>query len=222
MDLQPGADCLPLDRLGGPLSPPEAAHLESCARCRTELALFAEFQASGDSPGEGAAVQWIVRELERRGVTAGPASASTAPSAPRGWWGWVSRPFLVPVAAALAVLVAYAAWDREPAVRDIQSPSPVYRTIELVAIDPVGEKASAPTTFVWDRVEGVVHYDLRLFEVDGTTLWQTSAVETHVSPPSTITRQFVPGKTLLWRVTARNAAGVAIAESSTQRFRISP
>jgi hypothetical protein len=221
MDLQPGAGCLPLDRLGGPLSPPEAAHLESCARCRTELALFEEFQASADSPGEGAAVQWIVRELERRGGTAGSASDSE-PSAARGWWSWVFRPLLVPAAAALAVLVAYMAWDREPAVRDLQSPSPVYRTVELVAIDPVGEKASAPTTFVWDRVEGVVHYDLRLFEVDGTTVWQTSAAETHVSPPSTITRQFVPGKTLLWKVTARNAAGMAIAESTTQRFRISP
>ena len=181
---------------------------------------FEEFQASAASPGEGAAVQWIVRELERRGAAADLKSTST-PAAPRAWWDRLSVQLLVP-AAALAVLVAYTVWDREPAVRDIQSPAPVYRALELVAIDPVGEKTSPPTTFVWDRVAGVVQYDLRLFEVDGTTLWQTSATETHVSPPSTIMQQFVPGKTLLWKVTARDAAGVAVAESSTQRFRISP
>jgi hypothetical protein len=41
-----------------------------------------------------------------------------------------------------------------------------------------------------------------------------------VSLPATLVRQFVPGKTVLWDVTARDAAGTPLAASGVQRFHV--
>jgi len=52
-------------------------------------------------------------------------------------------------------------------------------------------------------------------------LWRTSSTSTRVVLPRELVAQLVPGKTVLWNVTARSATGAAIASSDTQRFRVS-
>jgi hypothetical protein len=218
--LQPGPGCLPPPRYGEALTADEHAHVATCPRCRTELALFAEFEAGAPAPDDGAAVQWIVRELGRR-REAGIERGAPLPVVRRWWAGLVGRR-LAPalVAAALVAAVGYLAWDREPALRDVPPQGDVYRSDALKLLDPIGEKKAAPPTFEWEAVPGVVQYDVSLLEVDGTILWRTTVTQPRVTVPPDVKLQFVPGKTLLWMVTARDAAGKPIRQSPKEAFRV--
>jgi hypothetical protein len=216
--LQPGPDCLALERFGEPLLPAEAAHVRSCPRCQTELALFTEFETAAASPDEGAAVAWITRELARRRDVEGPRSAAAGLSV---WRRWLVRPAWAAVALVAAIAVV-ALWDTAPQVRPFGGGEVAYRTTELKVLAPVGDQKTVPSTFVWDDAPGVVQYNLDLVEVDGTLIWQTSVATTRVTLPSSVLERFVPGKTLRWKVTGRDVAGVVVAESGTQQFRILP
>jgi hypothetical protein len=218
--LKPAPECLQPDRYGETLSASEQAHVGACMRCQTELKLFTEFQSSIPSHDEDAAVQWITRELRRRKGGAKPQSATAA--ARRSWWSGVFTWRLMPAAAglAIAVIVSYVAWDREPSLRDPSGQTSVYRTTELKVVGPIGETKVAPSTLEWTSAAGIVQYDVILQEVDGAEVWRTSTPGTRVVLPKSVQNLLVPGKTLLWKVTGRDSAGVTIAESGTQQFRV--
>jgi hypothetical protein len=218
-NLQPSAGCLPLERFTEPLTSPEQQHIAACARCRTELTLFTEFMESQPAPGEGAAVQWIGQELRRRQSAS---SERRAPAAVRSWWAGLFRHRLAVAASAVALVAAVALFipRSEP---DLRGPGPRpgdYRSREFKAIGPLGDKKVAPTTFEWESVPGVVKYDVTLLEVDGTVVWETSVGGTTVALPQPVQALIVPGKTLRWKVVARDSAGASIAETSTQEFRV--
>ena len=67
-----------------------------------------------------------------------------------------------------------------------------------------------------------VRYRVRLMEVDRQELWSTSTSALGVDLPAPVRASIAPGRTLLWDVTAYDAAGAAIAESGTQSFRVVP
>jgi hypothetical protein len=206
---------VPIERLGESLTPSETEHLTGCARCQTELALWHEFDDSTPSSDEGAAVAWIVAAVKRGGAAAPSSVPVRAP-----WWrAW---PRLAAAAATLAVAAAvgYGLWDSEPAVRRQRSEAPVYRTLRVQTIAPIGDVVAAPRLLQWAPLGGAAAYDVQILEVDRAVLWHGTTASTQVEIPAGVIAQLVAGKTVLWEISARDAAGAILAESGTQRVRV--
>jgi hypothetical protein len=210
-----GPDCVTIERLGRQLSAEDQNHVDGCARCQTEGALWRAFASAVPAPGEGAAVEGIVAEL-RRHVRP---RLKRAPSI----WRWVKARQLVSVAAALAIAAAvgYVVRDPEPAVRTVRPNAEIYRTARLNGIAPLGDTNEPPRIIEWAAYGGAAVYDVEVFEVDRSTLWRGSSSATHIALPPSLSVRFVPGKSVLWEVKARNASGVVLAESGSQQFRVS-
>jgi hypothetical protein len=217
-ELTPTGGCLAIERFGEPLTDDEKAHVHACARCEAELALWRQFTESNPTADEGAAVSWIVAELHRRRAAPRAAEESAAAVRRRVRVGWRS---LMGVAAALAVIViGYFAWDPEPRIGAPTPGEQVYRTTTVDVIGPTGDVPQPPTELAWTAVDGAVAYDVRVLEIDSTVLWRSSSASPRIALPEFVITQMVPGKTLLWQVSALDRAGATIAESGTQRFRI--
>lgn len=218
--LEPTSSCIPLDRLGDELTPTAREHVAHCVRCQTEITLWREYESAGPAPAEGATVQWIVAEIGRR------TAAARTPRRDRGIFAWLparrTHRFAV-AAATLAVLaVIYVAQDREPAIRDVPTAGDTYRTASIETIGPAGDLEAAPTELQWNATSAAARYDVQVEEVDRTVLWRESTSSTRIALPRAIILRAVPGKTLLWRVAARDGNSVVVGESATQRFRVRP
>jgi hypothetical protein len=215
--LEPTPECVDISRFGQELTGSEKAHLAECPRCEAEFALWREFEESTPTADEGAAVQWIVSDLRRR------QSSSTAKRAfAHNWVAAFLRPSVLAAAASvlLAVGIGYMALEPEPPIARPESRGQVYRSEQIDVVAPVGEVTSPPRELSWSNVDGATRYDVQVLEIDNTVLWQGSSSTAHVTLPSTLVRQFVPGKSVLWEVTARDAAGASLASSGRQRFRV--
>jgi hypothetical protein len=219
-------DCVPLERFGEALTAQERDHVAHCVRCESEMALWEEFRDATPSADEGGAVQWIVADLGRRGVgSAAPAGRPSIGQAARVWWAsWAAllRPqALAAVAGALLAVVSigYVLQDREPSIGDAPA-GEVYRSARIDVAGPTGDLSTPPTGFHWVSVPGADSYDVQVLEVDRTILWRTSTREPRVDVPPAVAARFVPGKTILWHVTARRRDGTAMAQSGTERFRV--
>ena len=211
--------CIELERLDGPLSDADQAHLHTCPRCQAELALLNQFHSSAPTPDEGAAVQWIVSEVRRR--RAALASGGGLRKIRFGGLTW--RPLgLTAAALSAVVIVAYVARDREPQLVDDSSMSVGYRTEQLSVISPVGDLEAAPSEFRWVAVPGATRYDVLILQVDRTPLWRASVPAPAVRLPASLIAQFTPGRSLIWQVSAVDASDKVIAVSGAQRFRVTP
>jgi hypothetical protein len=217
--LQPTPHCIPIERLGDALTAGERDHLAVCARCEAELALWHAFRDSTSTPDENGAVQWVASELHRHRAESRTGSAAAVRA------NWLTRfptRTLVAVAASalVALAVAYVAWDPEPRINEPLSSQFDRRTGgRLDVVGPLGDVETPPKELIWVAVNGVVRYDVRVFEIDGTTLWSASSSVARVGLPAAVVAQFVPGKPILWEVTARGS-GASLAVSGTQRFRV--
>lgn len=210
--LQRGRDCLPIGRLGDALSEADAAHVSTCPRCESELALWRSFVEPVDAAGEQQAIGWITAELRRRRVGDERPAARIAPLR--------MRP-LVALAASLSLAVgAHLAWDPEPRVHEIDAPQTLYRGATVRAIAPAGDVAVVPAELRWAPVDGAVEYEVVLLEVDDTTVWRATSPTSRVTVPLEVRARIVPGKPLRWTVTARNAARTAVGVSEPSRFRL--
>ena len=210
--LAPTADCLDLARFGAEMTDVERAHLSSCPRCQAELSLFREFQSEGATPDEVSAGQWIASELHRRL----DAPSNVKPFRSR------QRTFSALAAAAVAVLVVGTAFwmeNREPSIDPTIRVGNVYRSSRLDVIAPLGDVPDAPRELTWAAVQGATSYAVRILEVDGTTLLNTTTPQQTLVVPANVIAQFAPGKTLLWSVTARRGSEV-LASSGTRQFRV--
>jgi hypothetical protein len=208
-ELAPTSECISIERLGQALTDRERNHLAGCARCQSELALWKEFEANEMRAEDEADVQAIVDELRR------PNNAARANNVVP------FRPRILAVAAMLviAVAVAFLVENREPSVNMPIGGESAYRSAAVEVVAPKGDVATPPSELRWNTVAGAKEYDVAVFEVDRTNLWHATAADTHVALPSSVVAQCVPGKTLLWQVTARRDATV-IAQSGIQRFRV--
>lgn len=92
--------------------------------------------------------------------------------------------------------------------------------VELVA--PLGELTSAPQTLRWLPVDHAVHYQVQIFTVDDTLLWEATTDRATIDLPEETQSQLFPAVAYLWRVEAQDADGGLIAQSETARFRTSP
>ena len=226
--LQYKPECLSIEELESLLDGSKAhPHLETCPRCRAELAMLRSFESDVPVPGEGAAVAWITAQLEQRageikhpgraGRAANKTSWLTQLVAGRGRW-------LVPATALVVmVVVGYAVLHRpqEPDLRASSGNGPVvYRTQELQVIEPVGEVPSGPETLRWQVFPGASGYQVSVMEIDQTILWHAQTHDQSLTIPVAVRDKMFPGKPLLWRVEAVNSQGRVVASSQVQRFSV--
>jgi hypothetical protein len=230
--LQPG-DCPPIEQLEKLLmegsAPPAAlaAHVESCAFCRTEVQLLREFQGGSPRETEAAAVQSIASRLRARSSEIfKPERASVDARQP--WWRlfW-SAPWFTPAALAFVGILAVVAVGLQtrsssPALHSPGTNGTVFRSNAIVVTAPSGDIRQAPSEIRWQTDPGAVKYEVRLFEVDGAELWRTETYESAVQLPAPIRARIVPAKALLCQVLAFDATGHQVAISERVRFRVSP
>ena len=231
--LAPTGECLAVEQLGryadGALGADEQtaadSHLRGCLTCQAELALLHAVTSSGVRDSEAEVVRAGVRRLEHRAaeILADRASAS----APRRWF----RVSPLPSAAVAAVLLLGIAAGGYFMVRTRNPPAlpsrvttgdEVTRSLAVTVSGPVGDQTGLPQRFEWLAVRGAARYRVRLMEVDRRELWSASTASVAVDLPPAIRPSIVPGRTLLWDVTAYDAAGAAMAESGTQSFKAGP
>ena len=215
--LTPGPDCLPLERLDAELTAAERTHVADCARCQSELEMFQAYEANAPVEGEGLAVAWIAAQTRRRLDAPRDAAAAVATPAPatRRLPAWAL------MAASVAVVVTGATLLMRPdAPTAVPETAPVYRGAQVAFTEAAGDLDAAPAAVAWTAVEGAVNYDLRLLEVDGTELWRVTTSSPMVSVPADARAAFLPGRTLVWRVEARDAGGRTLVSSGDSRARI--
>jgi hypothetical protein len=203
-------DCLAVERLMGDLTTAEQEHVDQCARCQAERALAIEFEQS--VPGtDDADVQSVVSQLQQRfAATRTPAMSRR----PRYLSPWLQLAAGVVLAAGLGYLV----WDREPTIG--KTDSGVYRSSTISVVGPHGDLVDPPARFEWTLVPGAARYRIDVREVDSTLVWSTTTADVSVATPQAVLQVLVPGKALVWDITALDANGAVVAQSAEQRFRI--
>jgi hypothetical protein len=218
-------DCLPLETLeklaeNASADAGAAAHLASCAHCQTELSLLKSFQEATPSAEEGAAVAWIAARLERQQTTpARPTSAARLP-----FWRTLFRvPYLAGAAAMIAVLaLGISLYNSNAGSGPVTGP-PVgsnYRTGEIKLLSPIGDVAHAPTEFRWEAVAGAASYKLELTDVIGKSLASASSTQPQLAATPEMKTAMHAGMPTHWKITAYDASGKKIAESSGGSFKI--
>jgi hypothetical protein len=213
--LAPSADCIDVTRFGAELDAAALAHLESCARCQAELALYREVTRDDSSAEEEEAARWIAGELRSRLYT--PANVTPANVTP--FRTKSLRPLYAVAAAVLMVIGgSYLLQLREPSI-DATVPDRTYRSARIAVIAPAGDLATAPNELRWTPVPNAARYHVQLVEVDATSVWSADTTEPYVKLPPQVITQFAPGKTLLWTVEAYRGSD-ALAASATQNVRV--
>lgn len=226
-------ECLSLEQLeavaGGTQDHP---HLAQCPRCQAELALLKSFESGTPIAGEGAAVAWISSQLERRventkrtkrGSDLRLRDGGGTPQA-----SWIRRLFttgrlrvLVPVAAAVAI-AAGILWLHSPKEPDLRADAgnhpTVFRSDEMRVVGPIGDVAQPPQQIKWQPIGGAVLYKLVLMEVDHSTIWSSDTQAISVAVPPDVRARMLPGKPILWQVTALSAQGSVLAASPVETF----
>jgi hypothetical protein len=200
-----------MERYAEVLTSEEQHHVQSCVRCQSELALFAELNRDYASADEQKEVEWVATQLRSR---------SAMPGNVRQIQSRRPRHYALAAAAVLAVVVGAGYWahDRQPNVlRPVDDQQ--YRSTMIEGLYPAGDLKAAPTTLRWEPLANASSYAVRIMEVDQRVLWQAETVRPQVTLPAELVAQFVPGKSLLWDVKARRGNNV-VATSGTQRFRV--
>jgi hypothetical protein len=111
--------------------------------------------------------------------------------------------------------------SKEPELRANLGAGPaVYRSQQVEVVSPVGELAGAPNTLQWKSFPGAAEYKAELMEVDHAPLWSTKTNDTSFTIPSATRAKMLPGKPVLWQVTALDSQGRMLAVSQLQRFSV--
>ena len=219
-------DCLPLETLERMMDNTSrdakaAAHLAGCAHCQTELAMLKNFEQSTPSADEGAAVAWIAAQLERRQNA--PVAQQNIARVP--FWRTMFRvPYMAGAAALAAVLIfgisLYHGNSDGPGKINPGLGSGNFRSGAIHLVSPIAEQNSAPAEFRWDAVQGASSYTVELKDVAGITLASANSSQNVLPVTPDMKAVMLSGKPLKWKVTAKDADGKEIANSSTQDFKI--
>jgi hypothetical protein len=207
--------CIAFDRLGGELTAAERAHLAGCSRCEAELALAREFESSVTEEAEADAVRSIVSRLQP------PRTGNVVSIGERRKFAAGRSLLAVAATLFLALGVTWFVQQRQMGVHDEPGIDRSYRSLRVDVFAPAGDVTAPPTELRWAAVPGAVAYDVALVEVDGTTLWTVKTRVPRVDLPRSVSVKFVPGKTVLWQVTARGD-GKVLADSGLVKFRVVP
>jgi hypothetical protein len=221
------AECLPLEVLekmtGGASGDAKAkAHLAGCPHCQTELSMLKSFEASLPSADEGAAVAWIAAQLERN---QNARNAKQTVTRVPFWRAMFRMPYLAGAAALAAVLVLGVSLYRS---MNVEAPNKIggssvgsaFRSGAVHLVSPVGEQAQAPAEFSWDAVPDASSYVVELKDVANQTLASTKSTKNTLAVTPEMRANMVPGKPLNWKVTALDASGKPVADSSGGSFKV--
>ena len=221
-------DCLPLEVLermteSASADPKATAHLAECPHCQTELSMLKSFEASVPSADEGAAVAWIAAQLERKQNA--PVAKQAVVRMP--FWRTMFRvPYLAGAAALAAVLILGISLHN---AGNQQGPSKIgggeygkspFRSGAVHLVGPVGDLPQTPAEFRWDAVTGASSYSVELKDVAGMTLATAKSTQNVLPVTPEMKANMSSGKPLTWKVTALDAAGNAVADSSGGNFKI--
>jgi hypothetical protein len=219
-------ECLPLETLERMMDNTSrdakaAAHLAGCAHCQTELAMLKNFEQSTPSADEGAAVAWIAAQLERR--QSAPLAQQKVVRVP--FWRTMFRvPYMAGAAALAAVLIfgisLYHGNSDGPGKINPGLGSGNFRSGSIHLVSPIADQTSAPAEFHWDAVQGASSYTVELKDVAGITLATAKSSQNVLPVTPELKANMVSGKPLKWKVTALDAAGNEIANSSTEQFKV--
>lgn len=194
-------------------------HAAECYVCRGEAELLFVFEDASERYEERQDVERIAARLR----ASRPAAVRSTPK-PRfllglftGWSRGLAFAAVAAVFLAVGVLARRGAESPLPSLTPAQL-GPV-RSQSLVLQSPAGDQAQAPAQFRWEAARGAARYDLVVTAVDGSEIWRTSAVVTSVAVPAAVRAAILPGRTLVWRVVVRDAAGRTLSESE-ERFRV--
>jgi hypothetical protein len=219
-------DCLPLEVLeqmadNTSRDAKAAAHLAGCAHCQTELAMLKNFEQSTPSADEGAAVAWIAAQLERRQNA--PVAQQKVAAVP--FWRTMFRvPYMAGAAALAAVLIVgislYHGNSDGPGRINPSLGGGQFRSGAIHLVSPVSDVPQAPAEFRWDAVQGASSYQVELKDVAGITLATAKSSQNVLPVTPEMKANMVSGKPLKWKVTALDANGKEIANSSTEQFKV--
>jgi len=205
-------------------------HLAACPRCQAELAMLKSFESGAPLADEGAAVAWISSHLDRQ------LESIKNPSGTRGAVqnravgdSWLARTLCIrgwrwalPATVVAPAVVAGVILLRPPKEPDLQANASghpaVYRSQEIQVVGPVGDVQQVPRRLQWQSFPGAQLYKVGVMEVDNSSLWSTETSETSVEIPATLSAKILPGKPILWQVTAVDAQGRVLGTSQIQRF----
>ncbi|MCU1329377.1 MAG: hypothetical protein JWN34_4747 [Bryobacterales bacterium] len=79
---------------------------------------------------------------------------------------------------------------------------------------------SAPAEIRWEPVDGAAVYEVSVAEVDRSEIFHKTFTAPVLLVPADLARLLVPGKTLSFRVTARDASGKEVASSGPLSLRV--
>jgi len=219
-------DCLPLETLERMMDNSSGdakatAHLAGCAHCQTELAMLKSFEQSTPSADEGAAVAWIAAQLERQqNAPAAPQKVARVP-----FWRTMFRvPYMAGAAALAAVLIfgisLYHGNSDGPGKLNPGIGSGQFRSGSIHLVSPIADQKNAPAEFHWDAVQGASSYTVELKDVAGITLATAKSSQNVLRVTPEMKANMISDKPLKWKVTAMDANGKEIANSSTEDFKI--
>jgi hypothetical protein len=95
-----------------------------------------------------------------------------------------------------------------------------FRSGAVHLVSPITDQNSAPTEFRWDAVQGASSYTVELKDVAGITLATAKSSQNVLTVTPEMKANMISGKPLKWKVTALDATGKAIANSSTEQFKV--
>ncbi len=211
-------------------------HLAQCPRCQAELAMLKSFETGAALPDEGAAVAWISAHLDRQleniksPVRARLVRPVNQSAEPQGSWltqmfGFGGMRWILPAAAVAAIAIASAILLRPAKAPELQASvggqTAIYRSQEVQLISPVGDVQQVPHELSWQAFAGAAAYKVVLMEIDHSELWTSETKETSVGIPVEVGAKMLPGKPILWQVTALDAHARVLGTSQLQKF-VSP
>jgi len=219
-------ECLPLEVLERMMENPStdakaAMHLSGCAHCQTELAMLKSFEQSTPSASEGAAVAWIAAQLERQQNA--PVAQQKIARVP--FWRTMFRvPYLAGAAALAAVLIfgisLYHGNSDGPGKINPGLGGGQFRSGAIHLVRPIAEQNNTPQEFRWDAVPGASSYSVEIKDVAGVTLASAKSTQNVLPVTPELKANMISGKPLKWKVTALDAAGNEIANSSLEQFKV--
>jgi hypothetical protein len=219
-----GENCLPLEALerlaeGDSSDLKNSQHVAGCPHCQAELAMLKSFNSSLPSAKDEKAVEWVVAQLQ--GAKNVPSSSPRVP-----FWRALLRMPNLAMAAALTLAIGlglslYVSNRQERPVLHV-TPTEIQnmRSGDIRLTDPSGELDRTPENFRWTALPQAKSYSVQLLEVDGTVLWSGQTEDNVLIASPELKSKIRPGKQLLWTVTALDASGKPIAQSSQGGFRV--
>ena len=130
----------------------------------------------------------------------------------------LSRPVLVSLATAAAILLVVAIPRETPAPSTVRSGSGTNPVLEIVAPLP-SETVASPVTFIWRSAGSGASYAFSLQREDGTVAWTSSTADTSIAVPDSL--ELGSGRTWFWYVDALLPDGQSLS-TGVQRLRTSP